>query len=95
MHGVWASLLEAQAASVALPLVKVPIPFPCSNEQYAERMKAAMERALGEGISAMVFGDLYLEDVRRYREENLHTPRHAGAISAVGHRNEAAGRAND
>ena len=71
MHGVRLSLLEAQAASVGLPLVKVPIPFPCSNEQYATRMKAAMERALSEGISAMIFGDLYLEDVRRYREENL------------------------
>jgi uncharacterized protein (TIGR00290 family) len=71
MHGVRLSLLEAQAASVGLPLVKVPIPFPCSNEQYAARMKAAMERALSEGISAMIFGDLYLEDVRRYREENL------------------------
>jgi uncharacterized protein (TIGR00290 family) len=72
MHGVQVSLLEAQAASVGLPLVKVPIPFRCSNEQYAARMKAAMERALSEGISAMIFGDLYLEDVRRYREENLH-----------------------
>ena len=72
MHGVRVSLLEAQAASVGLPLVKVPIPFPCSNEQYATRMKTAMERALSEGISAMIFGDLFLEDVRRYREENLH-----------------------
>lgn len=72
MHGVRVSLLEAQAASVGLPLVKVPIPFPCSNEQYAARMKTAMEQALSEGVSAMAFGDLYLEDVRRYREENLH-----------------------
>jgi uncharacterized protein (TIGR00290 family) len=71
MHGVRVSLLEAQAASVGLPLVKVLIPFPCSNAQYAERMSSAMERALSEGISSMIFGDLYLEDIRRYREENL------------------------
>jgi uncharacterized protein (TIGR00290 family) len=71
MHGVRVSLLEAQAASVGLPLVKVPIPFPCTNEQYAACMSSAMERALSEGISSMIFGDLYLEDIRRYREENL------------------------
>lgn len=71
MHGVRVSILEAQAASIGLPLVKVPIPFPCSNEEYASRMKGVMSRALDEGISAMIFGDIYLEDVRRYREEKL------------------------
>ena len=71
MHGVRTSLLEAQAEAAGLPLVKVPIPFPCTNEQYAERMKIAMDRALSEGVTRMVFGDLYLEDVRAYREATL------------------------
>ncbi len=71
MHGVRVELLEAQARAVGLPLVMVPIPYPCSNEDYSSRMRAAMERALAEGISHVIFGDLYLEDVRRYREQNL------------------------
>jgi uncharacterized protein (TIGR00290 family) len=71
MHGVRVSILEAQAAAAGLPLVKVPIPYPCPNEEYAARMEAVMKRGVDEGISAMVFGDIYLEDVRRYREENL------------------------
>ncbi len=72
MHGVRVSLLEAQADAIGLPLVKIPIPFPCSNEQYETAMKAVVERALSEGISTMIFGDLFLEDIRRYREERLH-----------------------
>ena len=71
MHGVRTSVLEAQARAAGIPLVTVPIPFPCSNEEYAARMSAAMQRALAEGVLAVAFGDLYLEDVRRYRERNL------------------------
>lgn len=71
MHAVRESLLEAQAAAADLPLVKVPIPSPCSNEEYERAMDEAMRRANAEGVSHMVFGDLFLEDVRRYREENL------------------------
>jgi uncharacterized protein (TIGR00290 family) len=71
MHAVRESLLEAQAAAARLPLVKVPIPSPCSNEEYEQAMSDAMMRARVEGVTHMVFGDLFLEDVRRYREENL------------------------
>jgi uncharacterized protein (TIGR00290 family) len=71
MHAVRESLLEAQAAAAGLPLVKVPIPSPCWNEEYEQAMSDAMMRARVEGVTHMVFGDLFLEDVRRYREENL------------------------
>ncbi len=71
MHAVRESLLEAQAAAAGLPLVKVPIPSPCSNDEYERAMSAAMMRARAEGVTHMVFGDLFLEDVRRYREEHL------------------------
>lgn len=71
MHGVRASLLNAQAEAVGLPLWTVLIPSPCSNSQYEEAMGGAMRRARGEGIEAVAFGDLFLEDVRAYREEKL------------------------
>ncbi len=71
MHAVRESLLEAQAEAAGLPLVKVPIPSPCSNAEYERAMTEAMDRARAEGVTHMVFGDLFLEDVRRYREENL------------------------
>jgi uncharacterized protein (TIGR00290 family) len=71
MHAVRQSLLEAQAAAAGLPLVAVPIPSPCSNEEYERAMAEAMDRALAEGVTHMIFGDLFLEDVRRYREEKL------------------------
>jgi uncharacterized protein (TIGR00290 family) len=71
MHAVQESLLEAQAAAAGLPLVTVPIPSPCTNEEYERAMAAAMCRAQSEGVTHMIFGDLFLEDVRRYREEKL------------------------
>jgi uncharacterized protein (TIGR00290 family) len=71
MHAVREELLEAQAAAAGLPLWKVPIPDACSNTQYEEAMAAALERALGEGIQAVAFGDLFLEDIRAYREERM------------------------
>ena len=71
MHAVRRSLLELQADRLGLPLHVVPIPSPCPNEVYEARMSEAMEVALREGVSAMVFGDLFLEDVRRYRERTL------------------------
>jgi uncharacterized protein (TIGR00290 family) len=71
MHAVREELLEAQAAAAGLPLVKVPIPSPCSNAEYEEAMGAVMEQARAEGIFHVAFGDLFLEDVRRYREEKL------------------------
>ncbi len=71
MHGVRESLVDAQAQSAGLPLVKVPIPYPCPNEAYERAMAEAMSRARAEGVTHMVFGDLFLEDIRQYREEKL------------------------
>ena len=71
MHAVRKTLLEAQADAAGLPLWPVPIPSPCSNQQYEAAMTAAIERARAAGITIMAFGDLFLEDVRRYRESQL------------------------
>jgi uncharacterized protein (TIGR00290 family) len=71
MHGVRQEILEAQARAVDLPLVSVPLPWPCSNEDYEARMAAVCKRAVDEGIEAIAFGDLFLEDVRSYRERQL------------------------
>jgi uncharacterized protein (TIGR00290 family) len=71
MHAVRESLLDAQAAALRLPLIKVSIPSPCPNEVYEREMNAAMAQARAEGIFHMAFGDLFLEDIRRYREEKL------------------------
>jgi uncharacterized protein (TIGR00290 family) len=71
MHAVRQSLLDAQAKALGLPLVTVPIPSPCANAVYERAMEEAMGRARAEGIAHIVFGDLFLEDVRKYREEKL------------------------
>jgi uncharacterized protein (TIGR00290 family) len=72
MHAVREELLDAQAEAAGLPLIKVVLPqHPCSNEQYEQLMREAIARAQAEGITRMAFGDLFLEDVRRYRETML------------------------
>src|SRR5882672_2195005 len=71
MHAVRVELLEAQADALGLPLWKIPIPSPCPNEVYERAMAAAVARAVDEGFTRVAFGDLFLEDVRRYREERL------------------------
>jgi uncharacterized protein (TIGR00290 family) len=71
MHGTRSSVLRAQAAAAGLPLMEVPLPWPCSNQQYEAAMGDACAAALRDGIKAIAFGDLYLEDVRRYREQRL------------------------
>jgi uncharacterized protein (TIGR00290 family) len=71
MHAVRTEVLQAQADATGLPLITVPIPSPCPNEIYEERMAAACRRAVTEGFTHVAFGDLFLEDVRRYREERL------------------------
>ena len=71
MHGVRRDVLEAQAQAAGLPLQVVPLPWPCSNEAYEERMGAAVAAAVADGFTHVAFGDLFLEDVRRYREERL------------------------
>ena len=71
MHGTRRSVLEAQAAAASLPLWVVPLPWPCSNEIYEQRMAEACQRAIDEHIDAVAFGDLFLEDVRAYRVRQL------------------------
>lgn len=71
MHGVRRGILEAQAAAVGLPLHVIELPWPCSNETYNALMAAFVRDRVGEGVEAMAFGDLFLEDIRRYRETNL------------------------
>jgi uncharacterized protein (TIGR00290 family) len=73
MHAVRRSLLEAQADRLGVPLHVVEIPSPCSNDLYEQRMGAAMRAAIGEGVTQVIFGDLFLEDVRAYRERSLHS----------------------
>ena len=71
MHGVREEILEAQAVAAALPLRTIPLPWPCSNEIYEARLRHAVERAVADGFTHMAFGDLFLDDVRRYREDRL------------------------
>lgn len=71
MHGTRATLLARQVAALGLPLIEVPLPWPCTNEDYAARMTVAMDRVRATGATAMVFGDLFLQDVRAYREAQL------------------------
>jgi uncharacterized protein (TIGR00290 family) len=71
MHGVSESVLEAQARACGLPLLKVPLPDPCSDEEYQATMGAVIAGARERGVEAMAFGDLFLEGVRAYREAQL------------------------
>jgi len=64
-------VLEAQAAAARLPLWIIPLPWPCSNEIYEQRMSEACQRAIDEHVDAIAFGDLFLADVRAYREQQL------------------------
>lgn len=71
MHAVRRDLVEQQAERLGIPLIAVPLPWPCSNEEYERRMKAVCDDALDQGVDGIAFGDLFLEDVRAYREERL------------------------
>jgi uncharacterized protein (TIGR00290 family) len=71
MHAVRRDVLEAQARAAGLPLIIVPIPHPCPNEVYEARMQAAVADAVAAGFTHVAFGDLFLQDVRRYRVERL------------------------
>ena len=71
MHGTCLSVLEAQAAAAQLPLWVVPLPWPCTNEIYEQRMAEVCDRAVQEEIDAFAFGDLFLRDIRAYRETQL------------------------
>jgi len=71
MHSTRRDLLRAQAVAVGLPLHEIPLPWPCSNEEYERAMGRACAQAVEQGITGMAFGDLFLEDVRKYREDRL------------------------
>lgn len=71
MHGVRHDVVDAQAEAVGLPLRVVTIPEPCSNAVYQARMREACDTAIADGFTHVAFGDLFLEDVRRYREDQL------------------------
>ena len=71
MHGTRRSVLDAQAKAARLPLWDVPLPWPCSNADYESRMREVCARAVHENVNAVAFGDLFLEDVRAYRETQL------------------------
>ncbi len=71
MHGVRRELVEQQARSIGIPLWAAPLPWPCTNQRYEEIMAEMCRRAVAEGIEVVVFGDLFLEDVRSYRERML------------------------
>jgi len=71
MHAVRRELVERQAEATGLPLWAVPLPWPCSNEQYESLMAQACAKAVAEGIEGVAFGDLFLEDVRAYREKQM------------------------
>jgi len=68
MHGVRRELLEAQGEAAGLPLWTIPLPSPCTNEHYERRMTNALHFLKRLGIDAIAFGDLYLQDIRQYRE---------------------------
>ena len=71
MHGVRSEVLKQQGIAAGLPVIAVPLPYPCPNDEYERRMAAAVEQAVADGFTHVAFGDLFLEDVRRYREEKL------------------------
>jgi uncharacterized protein (TIGR00290 family) len=71
IHAVRFELLQRQAEAAGLPLHIIELPYPCSNSQYETKMQEFIERSKPEGIECMAFGDLFLEDIREYREAKL------------------------
>ena len=72
IHGVRQQLLRCQAQAAKLPLIEIPLPWPCSNEQYEVIMATALDKASAQlKMDAVAFGDLYLEDIRHYREQQM------------------------
>jgi uncharacterized protein (TIGR00290 family) len=71
MHAVRRELVQAQAERTGIPLWAVELPWPCSNLEYEDRMRTLCQRATAEGVTAVAFGDLFLQDVRDYRIRQL------------------------
>jgi diphthamide synthase (EF-2-diphthine--ammonia ligase) len=83
MHAVRNESLDRQVAALGLPSIKVPLPYPCSNEVYEQRMAVAVEEIKAQGVRHMVFGDLFLEDIPGLTRGKTRGCRHDGALSAV------------
>ncbi|GMQ75742.1 MAG: ATPase [Gammaproteobacteria bacterium] len=71
MHAVRVALLQQQSDSIGLPIQLIPIPYPCSDADYAKIMSGFVKREIERGVECFAFGDLYLEDIREYREKSL------------------------
>jgi uncharacterized protein (TIGR00290 family) len=71
MHSTRRELVEMQAEAAGLPLLAVPLPWPCSNDEYERIMKGVWAQAVEQGVTAIAFGDLFLADIRAYRERQL------------------------
>jgi uncharacterized protein (TIGR00290 family) len=71
MHAVRRALVETQAGRTGIPMWSAELPWPCSNAEYEQRMQGVCQRALAEGITAVAFGDLFLQDIRDYRVRQL------------------------
>src|SRR5690348_5691360 len=71
MHSSRRALVEMQAAAAGVPLITVPLPWPCSNADYECAMKTVCDQAVSQGVQAIAFGDLFQEDIRAYREKQL------------------------
>ncbi|KAI8463946.1 MAG: hypothetical protein J3K34DRAFT_442033 [Monoraphidium minutum] len=71
MHAVRAALLQEQADAAGLPLYQIQLPFPCTNEAYEAAMRGAVAAAKAADVEVIAFGDIFLEDVKRYREEKM------------------------
>ncbi len=80
MHGVRRVLLEAQAQAAGLPLIAIEIPDPCPNEVYERKMAEALAVVRDDGVGHVIFGDLFLEEIRAYREAQLERVGMAGAF---------------
>jgi uncharacterized protein (TIGR00290 family) len=71
MHAVRSTVLQAQADAAGLPVLTIPLPDPCTDEQYRAEMSRAIDEVTRRGVQAIAFGDLFLEDVRAYREAQM------------------------
>ena len=71
MHGVREAILDAQAEALGLPVYKVALPYPCSNEEYERRLASALDPHRQAGVRHIIFGDLFLADIRAYRERQM------------------------
>ena len=90
MHSTRRALLEMQAEAAGLPLITAPLPWPCSNTDYELAMKQVCDQAVARGITAIAFGDLFLADVRRYREQQLQGTGSGAAFPNLGNSYRAA-----